>query len=374
MKVGGKRKQSIKLSVASISRFLRLQSWNMKVKIHVILVALLLAKTCPAQQTTSTPVGRGQHSACFDRTTGTMLVFGGAPHGSSAVKPTVNNSLWGWSEKGWKILSQGGPSQREDAKMVFHDVNKAAYLYGGRTYDTLGKPVVMDDFWQWDGSSWKLLSEHSAPGKRLHSNMAYDRSRNTIVMFGGAMFEGGFTNDVWEWDGNEWKKIEFSNGPAPRLAHTQIYSTALKRVVIIGGVSDKGETLRDMWAWNGKEFEFLGNNCPSIEVGQGNAVCMDKKRRVKILLVGRPTSLADLKNTQHQMYVNGSWLWDGRNWIKVASVANPPLREFHTLVYDNENKQAILFGGSGREESGFSSPNDIWLFKNGAWKTYAYAE
>ena len=202
--------------------------------------------------------------------------------------------------------------------------------------------------------------------------MAYDKSRNTIVMFGGAMFQGGFTNDVWEWNSNEWKKIEFSYGPAPRLAHTQIYSPALKCIIIIGGVNDKGETLHDMWAWNGKKFELLDNTCPLVEVGQVNAVCMDKDSQVKILLVGRPTSLAGLKHIKSEMHINESWLWDGKNWTKIASVANPSLRETHMLVYDNINKQAILFGGSGREESGFNSPNDIWLFKNGEWKTHIY--
>ena len=343
----------------------------MKIETGIIVAVFLLAKAGTAQDTSLTPVGRGQHAACFDNERHLMLVFGGAQHGRSAARQAVDNSLWGWNSNGWKLLSRTGPSAREDAKMGFHDADRVAYMYGGRTYDSSGKPQVMDDLWSWDGKTWKLLVAHAQPGKRIHANMAYDKLRNTIVLFGGAMFEGEFTNDLWEWHAGKWKKIDFSDGPAPRLAHAQTYSSALKRTLIIGGINNKGETLHDVWAWDGKEFELLDNNVPAVEVGQGNAVSIDENNAVKLLLCGRPAAMAEVKRMKGNDYVNGSWLWNGKNWTKVSSVLSPSLRELHMLLYDQKNKQAILFGGSGRQESAFASPDDTWLFKKGKWKPAA---
>ena len=316
------------------------------------------------------PAGRSQHSAVFDPIKKMMLIFGGKMHYKNPDNASTSPDprLWGWDGKEWTVVSENQPAWREDAKMAYDEKRGKAYMVGGRTYDSTGQPVVLDEFWEWDGSSWKERSFNFTPGKRLHANLVYDSDRDRLVLFGGALAGGGgFSNDLLEWDGSNWHRIESANAPTARLAHTMVYSRALKTTLIIGGVDQAGKPLTEIWAWDGKQFELLESNMPLVEPGAGNASTLDTKNEFKLLLCGRPVALADLKSVVSAAHTNQTWIWDGKQWSKLSSTANPSLREVHTIVYDQQNQKALLFGGSGRAESGHDNPADLWQFEKGTW-------
>jgi hypothetical protein len=252
--------------------------------------------------------------------------------------------------------------------MVYHEKNKKTYLIGGRIYDSLGKPYVLDEFWEWSGNSWKLLPDYSLPGRFLHTNIVYDSNRNLIVLFGGVKPGQGFSNELWEWDGAKWNKREVNIAPAPRIAHGMTYSKAWGKTLITGGVNEKGEIQNEIWSWDGKKFELMDTLMPKLEPGPGNTVEIDESGGFKILLAGRLTSLATINSMDPSDRQIGTWIWDGRTWEKLKLNVSPSLRENHAMVYDPKNNRVILFGGSGREESGHDSPNDVWIFENRKWK------
>jgi hypothetical protein len=311
------------------------------------------------------PIGRSLHAIAFNQSTGEMFIFGGKAHYKSENANVSDNQLWLWKDGIWQVAQSSNLPWREDAKMVYHEKNQKNYLLGGRVYDTEGKVMVLDEFWEWNGKVWQLINSSNSPNKRLHFNMVYDSHRQKIVLFGGAKIDSlsksTFSNEVWEWDGEKWENLMISEAPSPRLAHSMTYSKALKKTLVIGGVNDKGEYLRDMWAWDGKKFELLSSQVPDIEFGMGNAVSIDEGNKIKILLFGRS------KPTKDEPSKSKTFLWNGKTWEELGLSTQPSLRENHTLVFDSRNKQVLLFGGSGREESQFQSPNDVWIFRNNHW-------
>jgi hypothetical protein len=304
-------------------------------------------------------IGRSQHAACFDSKKGEMLVFGGSKqYNKEDTTEKADNKLWAWNNGEWKILSESGPTWREDAKMVYHEMYNKTYLLGGRNYDANGKAIVLNEFWEWNDNTWRLISNSNPMGKRLHTNMIYDSERNRIVLFGGVDIEKGFTNDIWEWDGKDWTKINTVNAPTRRIAHSMTYSKYLNKTIIAGGVSDKDEKLMDLWTWDGKQFAKINTKMPAIEPGSGNIVSYGRD----ILIFGRP-----LKAEENAK--NGStWLYDGKNWKKINPLIAPSVRENHIMVYDIQKNKVLLFGGNGREEVNFENDDDVWEWEKNKWK------
>src|SRR5690606_4447810 len=61
------------------------------------------------------------------------------------------------------------------------------------------------DTWVWDGENWHLKTPRLSPPGRYEHAMAYDTSRNKIVVVAGKGGDvAGSLSDTWLWDGEEW--------------------------------------------------------------------------------------------------------------------------------------------------------------------------
>ena len=74
--------------------------------------------------------------------------------------------------------------------------------------------------------NWFLASEGGPddPGPRNGHAMAFDRNRQVVVLFGGAL-DGAYYGDTWEWDGCTWE-LKSAGGPSDpnaRNAHAMAY-------------------------------------------------------------------------------------------------------------------------------------------------------
>jgi hypothetical protein len=59
--------------------------------------------------------------------------------------------------------------------------------------------------------------------------MAYDESRDKVVLFGGALGDDIF-GDTWEWDGNRWQSLTPIHKPPARCCHALTYDSVQKKV------------------------------------------------------------------------------------------------------------------------------------------------
>lgn len=72
-----------------------------------------------------------------------------------------------------------------------------------------------------------------APNRAADRPWPYDEARACVVLFGG-MVPWECVGDTWEWDGNEWTHRS-TIGPNPRHFHAMAYESSRQRVVLFGG-------------------------------------------------------------------------------------------------------------------------------------------
>ena len=76
--------------------------------------------------------------------------------------------------------------------MAYDSARGVTLLFSGA-----GPTGYNSETWEWDGTTWTLLSEIGPPA-RLYSAMAYDSARRVTVLFAGVVAGALAVNDTWE--------------------------------------------------------------------------------------------------------------------------------------------------------------------------------
>ena len=130
-----------------------------------------------------------------------VLLYGGAP----AETGTLNDS-WAWDGSNWSQLHpstnpQGGPA------FMAHEVARHDVVLVEAITEQSGASTIVkgSSTWTWSGSNWTRQHPSSSPPFELFRSIAYDRSRDRVVLFGGKDVDSNqATNDTWLWDGTNW--------------------------------------------------------------------------------------------------------------------------------------------------------------------------
>jgi len=86
--------------------------------------------------------------------------------------------------------------------------------------------------WEWDGESWKLVSD-TGPDLELFG-MAYDEARARMLAFGGHA-QAGESDETWESSGASWHQvIPAGEGPGQRDGLAMVYDSKRGRIVLFG--------------------------------------------------------------------------------------------------------------------------------------------
>lgn len=128
-----------------------------------------------------------------------------------------------WTQK--RVLSGQG------CTMAFDSTTGRALAFSG-----------LGETYEWNGNQWSALTPATA----------FDRKRNTLVMFGGDAGTA-LLDDTWEWNGSDWRRASPTVRPAGRVGHASAYDTTRNTVVIQGGVGPAGP-LFDTWEWDGAKW------------------------------------------------------------------------------------------------------------------------
>jgi hypothetical protein len=135
---------------------------------------------------------------------GEVHLFHGDPYKRTILVHPGQNvdqsaDLWCWNPTAgqWSVVPGGdGPAGRGGATIAYDGMRKRVVLFGGG-YNP-GEMLYFDDLWEWGPAGW---SRHGAnipwPAGRLDSAMAFDSSRNRLLLFGGAN-NSGMLGDLWE--------------------------------------------------------------------------------------------------------------------------------------------------------------------------------
>ena len=171
-------------------------------------------------------------------------------------------------------------------------------------------------------------------------------------MFGGAAGRR-FSGETWEWDGRQWER-RATAGPSPRVGHSMAWSPRDRAVLLYGGFGESGRH-RDLWRWDGAAWSLVDSAGPAFTEG----LALLRAHGDTIVIVGARTPERDTATS-----LNRVWAWTGTRWSPVGD-EGPSVRVGQGVAYDSARRRIVLFGGA-REGAGASEP-DVWELDGARW-------
>jgi N-acetylneuraminic acid mutarotase len=202
--------------------------------------------------TGATPDARFDSVMAWDSNDGKVYLFGGQN------QTTYFNDIWGYDSKSdaWIYLGPPGtlPPARSGCMMAYDSPGRRVILFGGASYPA----GCSSETWAFDGgtSAWTNLNPSGTlPPARYQGAMVYDANSGRVILFGGT--DGSTSlNDTWAYDpvANAWTDLSPSGAlPPARSMFGMAYDSSKERVVVFGGLNSTPTSatyLNDLWAYD----------------------------------------------------------------------------------------------------------------------------
>lgn len=202
-----------------------------------------------------------------------------------------------------------------------------------------------------DAIGWQIAAT-DGPEPRYINQMVF--ANNGLIVFGGKNSSSDGFNDLWLWENDKWSFI--AKGATKRWDHSYTYMENEDQLFLFGGralknsrESDERIDLNDSWIYKGGEWKVLNISNPNPR--SSHSMVFDANRKEVILFGGRSKEVFD-----------DTWSFDGANWKKLE-VSGPSKRYGHSVTYDPSSKAVYLFGGY----NGKKLLNDLWMFNEYGW-------
>ncbi len=284
---------------------------------------------------------RSGHAIAYDSDRDRVVIFGGYDDGP--LGDTLERIINGRSTT-WKLAAAVGPSPRTNVAMAYDPVRKRIVLFGGQA------DSVLDDTWEFDGSTWKQQDLPIRPPARHEHAMVFDATRGKVVLFGGigASSELG---DTWTYDGAWTEVLAQGDLPGPRSSVAIGYEPTRGAVVIFGSsfVSPASET----YELTDRVWSKVGGPQPPRRRGAAMAYWSSSPGTGVLLLHGGADENAVLRD---------AWTYAGSQWSPATFDPAPPPTYDHALVSVpdrnlNDRRLVLVGGRSGSER--FASTWDL---------------
>jgi len=317
-----------------------------------MLITLLLSTTLAYAQVELLPCPRNQPVTAYHVKENKMFLFGGY----CSVEKKRLNDFWQFDGASWKrIETDTTPEARSGHAMIYDSIKNRLLVFGGKNENG----DLLNDLWSWDGTNWELLAEGDPadPAPRQSHRLIFNNDNGDFFLFGGSNNDGQALNDTWIFSGEQWMELKSENTPPPRLQHTMAYDQGRKKVVLFGGFSrNEGSKViyGDTWEWQIKEgWKLMDDNDQLAR--DHHAMAYDNNSK-KIILFGG----------YNQHYLGDTNSWDGKKWIQLTDKGPSERAGKPALVYSTKNKSLILFGGWDKNNKPlmdfwqFNSPSNSW--------------
>ena len=287
----------------------------------------------------ATPPARFGHAMSFDQSAQHVVLLGGSDAGGAPIPGT-----WLWNGTQW-AEQLPAPLPRNGAALAYDEVRSRHVMFGGRAS---AGGADLDQTWEIDGVNWRQRAPGTSPSARSDAGIAFDKSRNRTVVFGGrSQAMGQELGDTWEWNGATWTPRVTTHMPPAAGGAQMVYDEARARVSMLVGSS--------MWNFDGVDWS-------AIEPAGANEVyaTYDGLRGVAVRFGGKgPAGI----NT------NETWEWNRSRWQRrTFSGPVPDDREAHGMAFDPVRGKVVLFGGFYRPGGTPIGPMvDTWEYDGTSW-------
>ena len=274
---------------------------------------------------------------------------------------------WEYDGQSWTLVSTVGPP-RYDAAFAFDPVRKRVYLQGG--YDlTTTNGIPASDMWSWDGTTWSsvtLPTGTTLTSPREGASLAFDYKRGTLLLFGGKTSNGvsqSLMNDLWQFDGTTWTNrtangATGTNIPTGRMAASMAWNGTCNCIVLFGGQSsllNGGTVSNDTYTWNGSAWAKITATAGSPPTARWYGT-MTYDGYGRSVLIGGVNAI--FPSSQATAYIEETWIFDGAVWKQDRA------RYRGASAYDVDRNRVVVYG-PGTVEGGESSRDTLELSERG---------
>jgi Divergent InlB B-repeat domain/Galactose oxidase, central domain/Kelch motif len=388
----------------------------------------------------TSPPGRFCGGMAYDSVHQQIVLFGGTNY-AGGTPYNVFADTWVWDGAKWTQKPAAGPAMRLGAAMAWDGARQRIVLFGGLSDVLSVNPAApfYSDTWVWDGGVWTQMAPAASPPGHANSWIAYDPLIQQVVLFGGDRTSNVASSATWFWDGANWSQQTYAINPSDReLGPMMAYDSTRQQVVMFGGSSvPNGSSLTDTWVFanniqpprftmttaaspatggavaqsapgqmgptyiGGTQVQVTATPNPGYELESYSGACegfsscsvfMDSNKTVTANFgtplkwveefpssspqpfgIGENVALAyDAARQQVVLFgavVGGSpfgnqtWVWTGSNWTQKFPATVPPARYGQSVAWDQTNQQVVMFGGANAG----GALSDTWVWDGVNW-------
>jgi hypothetical protein len=271
-----------------------------------------LSPTAPMNTCAVDPLAeRSSPAAVQDVGRNQTVLFGGQVNSASSA------DTWLFDGQCWhQVVTSIQPSPRQSAAFVYDAAVRESFLFGGFTDDPHGPQTLPGDAWAWNGQSWAQLE--GAP-HFVDVAAAYDEGRHMVVVTGSTTQGVG----TWTWDGSHWASLP---GDLPKQVGASSSAICFDRsndsILLFGGWGIGVPINGNTWLWNGTTWI------------QQHPLSSPSARFSAVLVCGAHPVLFGGIGGQLGPWLTDTWEWDGTDWQQ-RHPANSPTDPASFGVFDS---------------------------------------
>lgn len=286
------------------------------------------------------------------------VLFGGlGPFDGATTLQHDSSETWLWNGSVWlERFPQTTPPRRAVQSMIFDTARNRVVMFGGRQApsDRDGQPTYLNDTWAYDGDDWTRIVSAENPVPRQFGAMAYDRTRDRIILYGGNVLaedQESFTlrDDTWEFDGQQW----ISMGTGPKVAKPVMgYDATLNQTILLG-LNETGTTIV-MYRYDVSTHTWASVTPTAMPPCVNDGHMVYRERTGKLAFFGGVCA-SDTPPAEEV------WEWDnaGNKWTKLTLTSPFPRLSGQAVSYDPLRNEVVVFGGTAAFGSVVASETSI---------------
>src|SRR5262245_24550028 len=256
-------------------------------------------------------VGHGDMMAFDPLTARIMLVTSGGPNNLARV-------FW-YDGTDWTLDPSPPPAFLDGGAVAFDASRNVMVMHGGTMMMNGGADIP--DVWEWNGTTWtNVPSTRSEP----FSSLVFDAAHNRLLEVTG---RAGRVPAVATWDGASWTVLDATarpGGTTPLTTPWRLVHDPLRNRTVAW--TQRGSLPNETWEWLGTRWALGSTQQPPLETA-----FFDLARGAVVGIALAP---------------GGVWAWNGSAWLpQQAPTALPTPRTSYALAFDQLRGCAVLFGG-----------------------------